>query len=97
MIREDFLQQNAFMDVDSYSSHDRQMRLLALIMDYDKLARNAIAQGAALQPIFEIPSKEKIGRAKFVEADQYVQAYADIAREMEDEIAAIVEKAGADA
>ena len=97
MVREDFLQQNAFMDVDSYSSHDRQMRLLALIMDYDKLARNAIAQGAALQPIFEIPSKEKIGRAKFVEADQYVQAYADIAREMEDEIAAIVEKAGADA
>ena len=41
-IREDFLQQNAFMDVDSYSSHDRQMRLLALILDYDKLAREAL-------------------------------------------------------
>ena len=42
MVREDFLQQNAFMDVDSYSSHDRQMRLLALILDYDKLAREAL-------------------------------------------------------
>ena len=46
--------------------------------------------------MFDIPAKEKIGRAKFVEADQYVQAYADIAAEMEQEIAAIVEKAGAD-
>ena len=96
MVREDFLQQNAFMDVDSYSSHDRQMRLLALILDYDKLAREALTKGAPLQPMFEIPAKEKIGRAKFVEADQYVQAYADIAAEMEQEIAAIVEKAGAD-
>ena len=96
MVREDFLQQNAFMDVDSYSSHDRQMRLLALILDYDKLAREALTKGAALQSMFEIPAKEKIGRAKFVEADQYVQAYADIAAEMEQEIAAIVEKAGAD-
>ena len=96
MVREDFLQQNAFMDVDSYSSHDRQMRLLALILDYDKLAREALTKGAALQPMFDIPAKEKIGRAKFVEADQYVQAYADIAAEMEQEIAAIVEKAGAD-
>ena len=96
MVREDFLQQNAFMDVDSYSSHDRQMRLLALILDYDKLAREALTKGAPLQPMFDIPAKEKIGRAKFVEADQYVQTYADIAAEMEQEIAAIVEKAGAD-
>ena len=96
MVREDFLQQNAFMDVDSYSSFDRQMRLLALILDYDKLAREALTKGAALQPMFDIPAKEKIGRAKFVEADQYVQAYADIAAEMKQEIAAIVEKAGAD-
>ena len=96
MVREDFLQQNAFMDVDSYSSHDRQMRLLALILDYDKLARAAIAKGAELRPLFEIPAREQIGRAKFVEADQYVQVYADIAQSMEQEIAAIVEKAGAD-
>ena len=96
MVREDFLQQNAFMDVDSYSSHDRQMRLLALILDYDKLAREALTKGAPLQPMFEIPAKEKIGRAKFVEADQYQAAYAEIASEMEREIDAIVEKAGAD-
>ena len=96
MVREDFLQQNAFMDVDSYSSHDRQMRLLSLILDYDRLAREAIAKGAELRPIFEIPAREQIGRAKFVEAEEYVQVYADITEAMEREIAAIVEKAGDD-
>ena len=94
MIREDFLQQNAFMDVDSYSSHDRQMRMLAMILNYDRLCRDAIAKGAALQPLFDIPSKEKIGRAKFVDADNYVAEYAAIAEEMEREIADIAEKAG---
>ena len=96
MVREDFLQQNAFMDVDSYSSHDRQMRMLAMILDFDKLARDAIGKGAPLAPMLDIPAKEKIGRAKFVEADKYVAEYAAIAEEMEREIAEIVEKAGAD-
>ena len=94
MVREDFLQQNAFMDVDSYSSHDRQMRMLAMILDFDKLARDAIGKGAPLAPMLDIPAKEKIGRAKFVEADKYVQEYAAIAEEMEREIAEIAEKAG---
>ena len=94
MVREDFLQQNAFMDVDSYSSHDRQMRMLSMILDFDKLARDAISKGASLAPMLDIPAKEKIGRAKFVEADKYVQEYAAIAEEMEREIAEIVEKAG---
>jgi len=96
MVREDFLQQNAFMDVDSYSSHDRQMRLLAMILEFDKLARDAIGKGAPLAPMLDIPAKEEIGRAKFVEADQYAEVYAKIVKDMEQQIAAIVEKAGAE-
>ena len=96
MVREDFLQQNAFMDVDSYSSFDRQMRMLEMILNFDKLAREAIGKGAPLAPMLEIPAKEKIGRAKFVEADKYVKEYAAIGEDMEREIAEIVEKAGAE-
>ena len=44
--------------------------------------------------LLEIPAKEKIGRAKYVEADKYVEEYAAISEEMEREIAAIAEKAG---
>jgi len=94
MVREDFLQQNAFMDVDGYSDRTRQKLLMGLIMDYDALCREAIRKGADLQELLDIPAKEEIGRAKYVEADQYVTEYARIAEEMTAQIAAIAEKAG---
>ena len=94
MVREDFLQQNAFMDVDSYSDRSRQKQLLALILDFDRLAREAIAKGASLQALLDIPAKEEIGRAKYVEAHEYAREYDRIADEMARQIAEIVEKAG---
>ncbi len=97
MVREDFLQQNAFMDVDSYSSFDRQMRLLSLILDYEKLARAAVAKGAELGDLLAISAKEEIGRAKFVEAEKYQAEYAAIREKMEREIGAIAQKGGEDA
>ena len=57
MLREDFLQQNAFMDVDSYSSFDRQLRLLALILHYEDLCRDAIAKNVELPALFAIPAR----------------------------------------
>ena len=94
MVREDFLQQNSFVDIDSFSSYDRQEKLLAMILDYDKLCRAAIEKGAPAAELFAIPSREKIGRAKSVPADEYVQAYAEIGEAMEKEIDAVIEKAG---
>lgn len=94
MVREDFLQQNSFVDVDSFSEYDRQEKLLAIILDYDKLCRDAIEKGAPAAKLFDIPSRERIGRAKSVPADEYAAAYADISASMEREIAAAVQKAG---
>ncbi|WP_298029809.1 V-type ATP synthase subunit A [uncultured Dysosmobacter sp.] len=94
MIREDFLQQNAFTDIDGYSSYDRQEKLLAIILSYDKLCRAAIGQGAQVTKLFEIPAREKIGRAKSVPVEEYVHAYAAIQAEMEQEIEAVVEQGG---
>ena len=94
MVREDFLQQNSFMDVDSYSSYDRQAQLLAMILNYDKLCRAAIAKGAPTMELFGILARERIGRAKSVPVEQYQQEYADIRVQMEREIDEVVEKAG---
>ena len=94
MVREDFLQQNSFVDVDSYSSYDRQAQLLAMILNYDKLCRAAIAKGAPTMELFAIPARERIGRAKSVPVEQYQQEYADIRVQMEREIDEVVEKAG---
>ncbi len=70
MVREDFLQQNAFTDIDGYSSYDRQEKLLAMILRYDALCRQAIAQGAPVMDLFAIPAREQIGRAKSVPVDR---------------------------
>ncbi len=94
MVREDFLQQNAFTDIDGYSSYDRQGKLLALILRYEVLCRDAIAKGADVMKLFDIPVREKIGRAKSVPADEYAKVYEEIGTEMEAQIADIAAQGG---
>ena len=94
MVREDFLQQNAFMDVDSYSSYDRQEKILGLILDYDRLCREAIAKGADVEALFQITAREAIGRAKSVPEEEYAAAYEALAQQMRREIDAITAKGG---
>ena len=94
MVREDFLQQNAFMDVDCFSTYDRQGRMLQLILDYDQLCRNAIQCGANVQDLFDIPMREAIGRAKSVEEDSYVENFMKIRQKMEREIEEVIARGG---
>ncbi len=96
MIREDFLQQNSFNEIDWYSSLDRQYRLLNMILEYDALCRDAITKGAPLSELMAIDSREKIGRAKSIPDDQYQEAYAAIEASMTAEIEKIIAKAGAE-
>ena len=94
MVREDFLQQNAFTDIDGYSSYDRQGKLLALVLEYETLCRDAIAKGAEAAKLFNIPVREKIGRAKSVPVDEYEKAYQDIRVEMANQIAEVIAQGG---
>ncbi len=94
MIREDFLQQNAFADVDSFSDYNRQEKLLAMILDYDRLCRDAIAKKVDAQTLFGLPVREAIGRAKNVPAEEYNEAYARIAADMAQQIGDAAEKGG---
>ena len=96
MLREDFLQQNAFMDVDAYSSFDRQMRLLALILHYEDLCRDAIDKGVALPALYAIPARERLGWAKYAAAEEYAANYEQVYAEMDSQIADLVKKAGED-
>ena len=94
MVREDFLQQNSFVDIDSYSSYDRQAMLLGMILRYDDLCRDAIAKGAVASKLFNIDAREQIGRAKSVPEDRYKTVYAQIAKEMEEQIDAVIAQGG---
>ncbi|MCI8828239.1 MAG: V-type ATP synthase subunit A [Ruminiclostridium sp.] len=96
MIREDFLQQNGFLEVDWYSSYDRQDKMLGMILDYDRLCRGAIARGAEAGPLFEIPFRERIGRAKSVPDEEYPAVFLTMAGELEAQIEAVLAQGGAE-
>lgn len=96
MIREDFLQQNGFMEIDWYSSYDRQFQMMGLILDYDKLCRAAITKKANAGELFSIPVREGIGRAKSVPDDTFSSVYTGLRQDMEDQIEAIAAKGGDD-
>ena len=90
MIREDFLQQNAFIDEDAYSSYFKQFRLLDMVLEYDAACREVIS-ASNVNKLFNIPARERIGRAKMVEQDAVAATYDEIIAEMKDEIRAIAE------
>ena len=90
MLREDFLQQNAFVELDSYTSYGKQRGLLALILKYNELCAEAIRAGVSLEALSAIPVRERIGRAKMVPPEEYATAYAAIEGDMAREIADII-------
>jgi len=66
MIREDFLHQNAFIDVDTYTSLEKQFRMLSLIINYYRKAQECLKAGVPLAELTKIPSLEGVARAKLV-------------------------------
>lgn len=82
MIREDFLQQNAFVDTDSYTSFDKQFKLLRLILTYYELAQKALDAGANMEAVFTIPALGQMGRAKHSLPEEYDAHYRAIEEEM---------------
>ena len=90
MIREDFLQQNAFVDIDSYSEYRRQYLLLSMVLNYDTLCREALEKGADMQKLISIPARVAVGRAKSVPSDEYETVYNGIREDMNSQIKEII-------
>lgn len=65
-IREDYLHQNAFHEVDTYASVQKQYKMLKLIVDYYFEGLNALENGADIADILSIQAREGIGRAKYI-------------------------------
>lgn len=68
-LREDFLQQNAFHEIDTYCSLPKQFRMLKLILTFYEEARKALANNIYLKEILALPVREKIARAKNINED----------------------------
>ncbi|MBQ9761040.1 MAG: V-type ATP synthase subunit A [Clostridia bacterium] len=88
-IREDFLQQNAFVDVDAYTPLEKQYEMLSLIFLYEEQAKAAIAAGVSVDDICALPLHERIGRAKTAQNESYKSEFAAIADEIKAQIDAL--------
>ncbi len=88
MIREDYLHQNAFHETDTYTSLDKQYRMLKLIRKFYELGNEAVANYANLDDILNCPAKEKIGRAKYLE-ESAIGSFDEIESELTEEMKAL--------
>ncbi|NLM42837.1 MAG: V-type ATP synthase subunit A [Clostridiales bacterium] len=68
-IREDFLQQNAFHDVDTFCSLQKQNKMLKLILNFYDQAKRALEQGVYLKEILDMEVRNRIARAKYIAED----------------------------
>ncbi len=86
-IREDFLHQNSFHEVDTYTSLDKQYMMMDLVLAYYDQSVEALEKGAKLQNLINLPVREQIGRFKYVTEDEIQKEYEKVKEELHIEIA----------
>ncbi len=90
MIREDYLHQNAFHEVDTFTSMKKQLLMLRLIYEYNRLAGEAVDAYADFSDILACPCREKIGRAKYIPEEE-LASFDGIFSEMNAELKAVAQ------
>ena len=91
-IREDFLHQNSFHEIDTYTSLEKQHNMMELVLAFYKESQNALDKGASINDLLKMPVREKIGRYKYVHEDNLKQEMDDIVEELHTEIANTIGK-----
>ncbi len=81
MIREDFLQQNAFHPIDAYSPPEKTVMMLKVILEFYHNASKALSSGVPLQKIRQSPLRAKIARMKEIPANKFRESYESLMEE----------------
>ena len=90
-IREDYLHQNAFHEVDTYTSLNKQYKMMKLILGFYHTALDALEQGVELKDILNLPVREQIGRSKYIE-EAHIDRFDEIQRNIKKEITALLNR-----
>ncbi len=88
-IREDFLHQNSFDDIDTYSSLRKQLYLTRLVLAYYDEALEALNEGISIQDLINMAVRERIGRFKYTHEDAIDEEYEKISRQLIEELASL--------
>ena len=91
-IREDYLHQNAFMDEDTYTSLNKQFLLMKAILTYYDESAEALKKGANIERLAALPSRERIGRLKYVAEDVANAEFDAAIKQLQEEIKVAIEK-----
>ena len=86
-IREDFLHQNSFHEVDTYTSLKKQHMMMVLVNEFFDRATDALKDGASLQKLISMPVREQIGRFKYVKEDALDAEFVKVDEELSAQIA----------
>ena len=86
-IREDFLHQNSFHEIDTYTSLKKQYMMMKLVIAYYEKAVEALKEGAGLNALISLPVREQIGRFKYVTEENLDVEYEKVNEQLHVEIA----------
>ena len=91
-IREDFLHQDAFHEIDTYTPLHKQDIMMRLVLDYYDEATAALGEGIAIDDLVALPARERIGRFKYTPIENVDAAYEETRRALAKEIADLHQK-----
>ncbi|MBP3729692.1 MAG: V-type ATP synthase subunit A [Lachnospiraceae bacterium] len=89
-IREDFLHQNSFHEIDTYTSLEKQYRMMKLVLAYYDEAGEAMNQGADIEDLVSLSVREEIGRYKYTEEKGIQPAYEAVRAALKKELQALL-------
>ena len=92
-IREDYLHQNAFHEIDTFASLEKQRDMLRLILEFDALARDALDKNVDIEDILALEVREQIGRAKYIPESE-MSRFDDVLAEIKNEMHALTDEGG---
>ncbi|MDO4535618.1 MAG: V-type ATP synthase subunit A [Clostridium perfringens] len=92
-IREDYLQQNAFHEVDTYSSLTKQYKMLKLVLSFIHEGKRALEAGVYLEKILELEVRDRIARSKYIPEEE-LSKMDDILVELKESIDKLINEGG---
>ncbi len=94
-IREDYLHQNAFHEIDTYASLEKQFRMMKLILDNYNQGMDAMEKGVDVEDLLELKVKEQIGRSKYIPENE-MEKFDEIEKELKEEMLSLTSEGGRD-
>ncbi len=91
-VREDYLHQDAFHEVDTYTSLTKQFGMLRLILKWGELGEKALASGALFSKLLDLPVREQIARAKYTAETELESRLKQIEQDLESQMSALYEE-----